>query len=121
MHGDHYYRVAGFLLRSDFPICDLRPIDPGQTEADVRIRMAPVPEAVQASHLSLPWLQANLHECRVNIPSIGRFFVTNGTEVLVDPDATTATEDLTPYLLGGVMGAIIHQRGLLPLLSLIHI
>ncbi len=116
MHGDHFfYRVAGFLVRSDFSICDLTPIDPGQTQADVRIRMASVPEAVHASHLALSWLQANLCECRVEIPSIGRFFIANGAEVLVDPDATTATEDLTPYLLGGVMGAIIHQRGLLPL------
>lgn len=115
MQGDHHYRVAGFLLRSDFPIFDLTAIDPGCDRADVQIRMAPVPPVVHAPRLTLSWLQANLHECRVDIPSIGRFFVSGGTEVLVDPDSTTSNEDLTPYLLGVVVGALSHQRDLLAL------
>lgn len=115
MQGDHHYRVAGFLLRSDFAIFDLTAIDPGSDRADVHIRMAPVPAVVHTPRLSLSWLQANLNECRIDIPSIGRFFVSGGNEVLVDPDSTTNNEDLTPYLLGVVVGALSHQRNLLAL------
>jgi hypothetical protein len=112
---DFHYRVAGFQLRSDFPIFDLSAIDPGHEAADVHIRMGSVPAVVHAPRLSLSWLQANLNECRVDIPSIGRFFISGGNEVLVDPDSTTANEDLTPYLLGVVVGALSHQRNLLAL------
>lgn len=115
MHGNYHYRVAGFLFRSDFPISELGSIDPGDNAADVQVRKGSVPASLTSPTLSISWLAVSADECRLEIPSIGRFFIRGGVEVVVDPDPAAAPEDLDPYLLGIVVGVICHQRGLLAL------
>jgi hypothetical protein len=44
-----------------------------------------------------------------------RFLVRDGTEILVHAKPGGSKRDTRGYLLGSAMGAIIHQRGLLPL------
>jgi len=87
-----------------------------QRPADVRIAFAAVPpqpcmETVN-DDLDVAWSTEGL---TISVEEVGRFRVSNGDTVIVDPwpGATPAEIDL--YLAGSVMGAVLHQRGMLPL------
>jgi hypothetical protein len=49
------------------------------------------------------------------VPGTARFLVTQGTAVAVAVDDAADPDDVASFLLGGVRGALIHQRGELPL------
>jgi hypothetical protein len=49
------------------------------------------------------------------IKGAGRYRVTNGREIVVEPLADVPERNIRLYLLGSVFGALLHQRGLLPL------
>lgn len=49
------------------------------------------------------------------VPRVARFLVTSGTVVEVAADAQADPGEIQSFLLGGVRGALIHQRGELPL------
>ena len=51
----------------------------------------------------------------LKIKGVGRFLVEGGRRVLVDRDPLAADADLWDYIIGNVLGAILHQRGALPL------
>lgn len=44
-----------------------------------------------------------------------RYFVHAGRQIIIDPKRGTSERDIRSYLLGSAVGAICHQRGLLPL------
>lgn len=48
---------------------------------------------------------------RVVYDGIGTFEITNGRRVVVDPEGEGSDAALQPYLLGPVLGAVLHQRG----------
>lgn len=51
----------------------------------------------------------------LNLPGLVRFTVVGGTEILVEAEADAPARNVRLYLLGSAFGALLHQRGLLPL------
>ncbi|HEX8655149.1 MAG TPA: hypothetical protein VF693_08000 [Allosphingosinicella sp.] len=51
----------------------------------------------------------------LSVPEVGRFRIAGGEEILIDPAPGASERNLRVYLLGSAMGALLHQRGLLPL------
>jgi hypothetical protein len=49
------------------------------------------------------------------LDGIARYLVTNGNQIVVDPAPETDADSVRLFLLGSVFGALLHQRGLLPL------
>jgi hypothetical protein len=48
-------------------------------------------------------------------PGVARYWIENGTRITVEPEPDAPTAEVRLFLLGSAMGAILHQRGLLPL------
>jgi hypothetical protein len=48
-------------------------------------------------------------------PGAGRFRISAGRDIVVDPAPGASERNLRIYLLGSAFGALLHQRGLLPL------
>ena len=48
-------------------------------------------------------------------PDAGRYRIANGTDILVEPKEGVPDRNVRLYLLGSAFGALLHQRGLLPL------
>ncbi|MBX9745655.1 MAG: hypothetical protein K2X34_02055 [Hyphomonadaceae bacterium] len=46
---------------------------------------------------------------------IGRFLVRDGSEIVFDQDPLASDEDVRTFLYGASLGAIVHQRGMVPL------
>lgn len=99
--------LFGLAVHSELPLPDLPFADSDAPRAVVRY--GPVPpqdnylRAGEAGALSL------------QIPNVGRFLVCGGDSIVIDPAPGAGERELRVYLLGSAFGALLHQRGLLPL------
>lgn len=55
------------------------------------------------------------HGMTINIDEVGRFLIRNGDSIVVAPAPEAGLAEVDLYLAGSVMGAVLHQRGVLPL------
>jgi len=51
----------------------------------------------------------------LSVPEVARYRIEGGHEILIDPAPGASERNLRVFLLGSAMGALLHQRGLLPL------
>lgn len=111
------YRVFGLRLQSALPLPELHPDDvaygavDGAIDVDVRLAPAPPPDTPEL----LPDVRVDAHHFWMDVPRVGRFLVRNGREMIVEPCPVAPDGDVRAYLLGSAMGALLQQRGLLPL------
>ena len=111
------YRAFGLRLQSALPLPELYPDDVAcgavDEAIDVNVRLAPAPPP-DAPEI-LPAVRVDADHFWMDVPRVGRFLVRNGREMIVElcPDAPDG--DVRAYLLGSAMGALLQQRGLLPL------
>jgi hypothetical protein len=104
------YSVFGLRVRSSLHLPELLPAI-GDGQPDVTIETASVPdERSPGQELSV----VNGGVVLV-IPDIVRFRISGGNAIAVDPVTGTPERNVRLYLLGSAFGALLHQRGLLPL------
>jgi hypothetical protein len=98
------YAVFGLVLESELALPELVPASP-DAAADVAIRFG----AAGSDHLITP------DEVNLFIPKVGGYRVRDGREIMIQPQDGASERNIRLFLLGSALGAIIHQRGLLPL------
>ncbi len=118
----HVYRTCGLTIRSQLEIPELSPSHPEPEEEDVvEIILGEVPTTLPNGRAGAPWLLFNARQCIVGSPNVARYLVEDGRTITVDRrDQTTAETraaegDVRTYLLGTVLGALLHQRQQLPI------
>jgi hypothetical protein len=80
-----------------------------------------LPELVDDANADLPDViitmeaGADTHAFRLHVPDIATFYVTGGHTINIDAESGAEPRNIRLFLLGSAMGALIHQRGLLPL------
>jgi len=111
------YRVFGLDIRFPREVPTLRGarID-GSAIPDVEVVFAPVQalpvmETVNED-LDVAW---NAEGLTIAVDEVGRFLVRGGRTIVADPCPTANEAEIDLYLAGSVMGAVLHQRGILPL------
>ena len=109
MAGSFDYRLFGLRIHSEIELPEL-PLERPSAGADVTVRIGAVPPAPSGPgpHAVEGGLLLPIHE-------VGRFFVRDGAEIVVEPDPGVPEANVRLFLLGSAMGALLHQRGLLPL------
>ena len=107
------YAVFGLTIRSAIPLTELLQI-PDVAEVDIVISLADLPtiEGEVKGNFAATSAGAVL-----NVPEAGRYLIRDGREILVHPDPKGSERHLRLYLLGSAIGALLHQRQLLPLHS----
>lgn len=107
----HDYSVFGLQVRSALALPELFAADARSVDPDVTIATGPELAADD------PVTSVNAVDGAIvlNIPEIGRFTISGGSKILVEPVAGVPDRNLRLYLLGSAFGALLHQRGLLPL------
>ena len=110
------YLLGGITLVSEIAFPELPHIQLERaTPHPVNIRLGDVqenwPDAVEVD----PDCFATPSQYFLRIPGIARYLVTNGTEIVVSPDADALPLDVRAYLLGTIFVVLCQQRGLLPL------
>jgi hypothetical protein len=105
------YSVFGLVIRSEFPFGSAFAQVEATEAADVEIRLGRIdlPEAEGSGYSIAP------AGTLLTVPKVGRFLVSGGSEILVDPEPAASERNVRIFLLGSAIGALLHQRGLLPL------
>src|SRR5262249_38122576 len=113
------YTFSGLRIESDFPLLGLQVERETDSGRDVVIRCASIPqEAVSTTakffngHYSGTY---NGREVLHHFPTVGRFLLRSGQEILMDLAPSADDDEVRAYLLGAVFGALCHQRGITPL------
>ena len=104
------YRAFGLNLQSEIPLAELEPSD--FEKADVSIRLGgvdPVSSAGQARRMEVAGDQFLLDK-----DGVARFRAENGGSITVEPYPRARMEEITMYLMGSCMGAILLQRRIFP-------
>ena len=113
------YRAYGLLFRSSLALPELFAADTAtpttDRHPDVTITIGPVPE-----HLDFPLrrgrlLEVDAEKFLLRVKDVGRFLVSRGNEIVIEPDAHATEHDVRVFLLGTCLGGLLHQRGFLVL------
>jgi hypothetical protein len=59
--------------------------------------------------------QAGPGEFLLRVDSVARYYVRQGTHIVVQPDSGVGEEEILIFLMGSAMGALLHQRSILVL------
>lgn len=105
----HDYLVFGLRLRSLLELPELF-LAEGDSDPDVWIDEGPIDAPIFE-----PGLVAAQNGLLLTIADVGRFLVSEGRRIRVEPVRGVNARDVRLFLLGSAFGALLHQRGLLPL------
>lgn len=110
--GFRYY-VHGLTLHSEIECPELPPAPPGP--ADVRVWLGSLADEARCEADRRQDHGTGKGRLLLHIRNAGRFAVSDGREIVVDPLPGMDARTLRLFLLGSALGCILHQRGLLPL------
>ena len=105
------YQAFGFIIESPYPIIQVEEANE-EAVADIVIRETNLEEISD-----LPPYAHRVEENVIsfNYTSAGLFRITNGNLIEFQPNDGCTNEMLSLFLMGSCMGAIFHQRNLLPI------
>lgn len=115
-----YYTAYGLIIQSEFECPELLALEDTDVPCDVVFRIGTVPE-----HLDCPlgrgvFYEADSERLLFKLDGVARYLARFGREIVVAPAGDVDT-DVRVFLFSSVLGALLHQRGLLVLhASAIH-
>lgn len=109
----HKYLVFGLKVCSELSCPQL----PAASfyEPDVKIRFGSVPEILEDRIHSRPRFDVSATATLLRIPEVGRFLIADGRRIVVEPESSAEPGVVRLFLLGSSLGAVLHQRGIMPL------
>ena len=113
-HQPYIYHVHGLTLASDIRLPELLP---GTGPPDVTIQYGHVPTSLAnpTVHSAFAHIQSTSWLLLVERIAGARFLVREGKEIVVERVSEGSPETLRLFILGSCMGAVLFQRGMLPL------
>lgn len=109
MSGTFDYRLFGFTIRSEIRLPEVFPAT-DDAPPDVTIRRGEIREMK-----SQYGLESEGETLLLNVPEVGRYRIRGGSEITVEAQKGVPERNVRLYLLGSAFGALLHQRGMLPL------
>jgi hypothetical protein len=114
------YALAGLRIVSEFPLVGLQIChNEAAAHGEVIIRRAPIPAELASATATLrAGRLIGRYDGRsvlLDSPSVGRFLLRDGKEILMDPTPSCPEDEVRAYLLSVAFGALCHQRGIIPL------
>lgn len=107
------YTAYGLQIASELSLPELIPASVGH--ADVYIRLGSVPAELPTPCSTDDTWQIPPRPFMLTVPSVARYFIVNGRHIWIEPDADGTETDVRLFLLGSSLGALLHQRHMLPL------
>lgn len=106
------YMLFGLRVRSELELPELPelPRGGGSVEPDVWVRSSRIAIDRGAAGMSVEG-EAML----LTIDDVGRYHIAGGSEIMVEANEGVDPRNVRLFLLGSAFGALLHQRGLLPL------
>lgn len=108
------YQAYGLQLASDRELPELLP-STLDVPPDIEIRQADLPRAVPDPRYADDTQQITPGVYQFSIREVAWYRVEEGQRILVDPHPDADPGDVRLWILGTALGALLHQRGALPL------
>lgn len=108
----YHYSAFGLEIESELACPELLPHDRG---GDLRIQFGDVPESLPHAKVVGEDFQLAGDRFLFKIPAIAGYLINEGREIIIAPSPGADITLVRLYLLGSVMGILLHLRGLLPL------
>jgi hypothetical protein len=108
------HSVYGLTVETWTPFPELEPAREG-AKVDAVFRLGDVPAELPGCLQRGARFQAAPGRLLVWLDQVARYLVSDGREVVVQPESGALESDLRLFLLCSPMGAVLHQRGFLPL------
>ncbi|WP_226670478.1 hypothetical protein [Metabacillus litoralis] len=114
------YKAFGLIIFSDVLLSEL--VEVHSQKADVSIKIGKVPDTFDGIVFDQGNKKISVDTFRLDNVGIAKYYVNNGDLIIVEPYENSLFEEVKLFLLGSCMGAILHQRKILPLHgSCIHV
>jgi len=107
------YQAFGLQIRSTLDLGSLPAVTSGPS--DVQVLVGPTPNQLDDVRQSGLCYQAGPQGYLFHLDSVGRYFVSNGRQIIIEPAANADPQSIRLFLFGSVFGALLHQRGALVL------
>ncbi len=105
----HHHRAFGLTIRSCLPLPELLPVcDP--TSADIEVAFGDVPVELPGAVVRGVRYEAAPDRLLLRVDEVARYLVNDGWRVTIEREPGGEDADVRAFLLGPVMGAILHQR-----------
>lgn len=112
VNSKNYYALFSLNIESAIA-CPQLPI--GVDCPDIRIRYGKAPENLDNVLAKGVRYQASENQFLLIVDNIAKYLVENGTDVTIERNPGASDAKVNLFLLGSAMGALLHQRGILPL------
>lgn len=110
----YYYQLFGLTIASKIECPELLSNNTPE-QAQVTIRFGDLTHvALPQDHIYRHTLVDSNH-LLIAIEGIGKYLIGHGKEIIIDPVPSVTEAEIRLFLLGSAMGAILHQRSLLPI------
>lgn len=107
------YKAFGLKILSEIVLSEL--LDDDFTEPDITIKLGKVPDTFENIIIYKNNKMIGKDNFRLDNAGIAKYFVKEGSMIIVEPYEGALFEEVKLYLLGSCMGAVLYQRGILPL------
>lgn len=104
----YYYRAFDLTICTDIvlPLVEIP-----KRSADIVIEQGMIPEQLEHITGQAALFTANNHEFLMHVPTIARYYVSDGNRIVYQPFESSDIKAIKTHLLASVMGALLHQRG----------
>ena len=109
MPASFHYRLFDLHIRSDLELPELTAAEPVEA-VDIDISLGPIADPIEGDDY-----RVGENGAGVAIDGVARYWISRGREIVIQQEADSDPRNVRLYLLGSAMGALLHQRGLLPL------
>ena len=106
------YSVFGINIDSELECPELAI---SKNTAEVFFRFGNVPETLGINSNKGVCFEAIPDELILRVKNIARYFIKGGREIIIEPEMKVNNSSIRLFLLGSAMGALLHQRGILPI------
>lgn len=109
------YTVHGLSLVSEISLPELGRETTDTRRPDVSISVSRMSKGFPSAEAGAEGYVLAGEVLYLDVPDIARFSIRGGTEIVVEPRPGAAAESVRLFLLGSVLGALLHQVGRLPI------
>ena len=108
----HQYFIFGMTIDSAIPFLNMAE---SHGTPDVTIKVGIAPHEITDARIKNIRYHAGPDEFLLRVDNVAIFYVTKGSEITIERHPKATDHEILLFLMGSAMGALLHQRNILPL------